>query len=350
MESLFANKIKSARLLNAMSQEKLAKQIGVSKQMISKYENQESLPSSDILIKLSNTLNVKPDYFFTPNLVELENVNFRKKSNFSVRRLNSIKEEIKLKLSDYIEIENILQIENTFDVDKYRKQCNSIEDIESIVIDLRNEWEIGLDPLHNITQLLEDKEIKVIEIEEIELKFDGLASLIDDKYALIAVNKNFTLERKRFTLLHELGHLLLDFSNFESEVDNKMEERICNRFASEFLFPKQSVIKEFGLKRNNISSIELEEIQKKYGMSIPAIFYRLKDCDVISDSRHSSFYRRINSNQKIKNWAYQERFQTPEISNRFERLVYRALAQELISATKAATLLKIPLEEILQKN
>lgn len=350
MESLFAQKVKSARILNAMSQEKLANKIGVSKQMVSKYEKQESLPSSDILIKLANALKVKVDYFFTPNLVELENVNFRKKSNFSVRRLNAIKEEIKLKLSNYIEIENIFQIENTFNLKKYRKEVKSIEDIESIVIELRNEWEIGLDPLHNITQLLEDNEIKVIEIEEEEMKFDGLASLVDVKYALIAINKNFGLERKRFTLLHELGHLLLDFSNYKDEVDTKVEEAVCNRFASEFLFPKQSVFKEFGKYRGRISSIELEEIQKKYGISIPAIFYRLRDCGVISDSRHKNFFKRANYDSRIKAWAYKQRFQTPEFSNRFERLVYRALAQELISGSKAATLLNISLDEILQKN
>lgn len=345
MNSLFSRKIKSARVLNAMSQEELAKKAGVSKQMISKYEKEQSMPSSTVLIKLAEILNVKPDYFFSPDLIRLEKVNFRKKSRLSQKRLNAIKEEIKLKLSNYIEIENILQIKNTFKIARNREKVKTLADIENLIIKLRTRWEIGLDPLHNITQLLEDHEIKVIEIEEPEKKFDGLAALIDEKYALIAVNKNFGVERKRFTILHELGHLILDFP----VADITTEESFCNRFASEFLFPRQSVIKEFGSKRSHISFKELEEIQKKYGLSIPAIIYRLVDCEVISKSSHTDFYKLINSNPKKKEWVNRERFKTPEVSNRFEQLVYRALAQELISGSKAAALLNVRLDEVLEK-
>lgn len=345
MKSLLAQKIKSARILNAMPQEELGNQVGVSKQMISKYEKELAVPSSSVLIKLAKFLKVKPDYFFTPDLVRLDKVNFRKKSSFPIKRQNALKEEIKLRLSNYIEIENILGIENTFKVSDYKNQINSIGEIEDLVIKLRNQWEIGLDPLHNITQLLEDNEIKVIEIEESEKKFDGLAALIDNKYALIAINKSFPLERKRFTLLHELGHLLLDLP----VCDVSTEESFCNRFAGEFLFPKQSVFKEFGEKRSHISSIELEEIQKKYGISISAIIYRLMDCGVISKSKQASFHIKINSNNKLKEWAHKQRFQTPEVSNRFEQLVYRALSQELISGSKAAALLNVKLDEVLEK-
>lgn len=101
MNSILSNKIKSGRTLRALSQQKLADEVGVSKQMISKYEKGLSVPSSKVLMKLAKTLRVSLDYFFTSAAVELGTINFRKRSRLSQRKLNSIKEEVRLKLSKF---------------------------------------------------------------------------------------------------------------------------------------------------------------------------------------------------------------------------------------------------------
>src|SRR5690625_5158582 len=92
MESTLSQKILSGRKLRALSQENLANEIGVSKQMISKYERGLSVPSSNVLIKLAKSLQVNLDYLFTPPAVKFGSVNFRKKSRLPIKRLNSIKE------------------------------------------------------------------------------------------------------------------------------------------------------------------------------------------------------------------------------------------------------------------
>lgn len=346
MKEIVSQKIKNARVINALSQQDLADMIGVSKQMISKYENGDSIPASSSLIKLAKSLNVKVDYFFSTNKIELGTINFRKKSKFSVKKQNALKELIKLKLESYIETEEILQIDYSFVNPLKSQQVNSLEEVETVVFALRNVWQIGLDPIHNIVQLLEDNEIKVLEIDEEENLFDGLATIVNDKFPVIVINKNFNVERKRFTLLHELGHLLLDLP----ECDVKTIEAYCNRFAAEFLFPMKSVIKEFGIKRDNISLTELIEVQKKYGISISAIVYRLVDAGVFSEGRQAEFYKKINFSPELKREVYKERFETPENSNRFEQLVYRALSQELISSSKASSLLNVNINVIKERS
>src|SRR5690554_3139657 len=335
MNSIISKKIKSGRKLRSLSQQKLADEIGVSKQMISKYENSISIPSSKVLIELAKALQLNVDYFFTPPTVELGNINFRKKSKLTTKRLEAIKEEVKLKLSNYLEIENILNIDNEFDISIQKRKLNAESDIESIVKEIREEWQIGFDPVHNITQLLEDQEIKIIEIAEADNLFDGMATIIDEKYAVIVINENFPIERKRFTLLHELGHLILDLP----ECSVEEEENFCNKFASEFLFPRVSVLREFGHQRENIALPELIEVQKKYGISIQAIVFRLVDCGILSKHRQTLFYKKINFDRNLKEHINQERFETNEFSHRFEQLVYRAYSQELISASKVASLL-----------
>ena len=87
-------------------------------------------------------------------------------------------------------------------------------------------------------------------------------------------------------------------------------------------------------------------LKKKYGISIRAIIYRLVDTGILSKNKHVDFYKRLNLNPSLKREVDKTRFETPEISNRFEQLVYRALAQENISISKASALLNKKIETL----
>ena len=337
-----AYRIKNARKLKMLSQQEVADEIGVSKQMISKYEKGQSIPDSTKLIKLANLFDLKIDYFFRANKVELGEINFRKKSRFSKKRQDSLKELIKIKLENYFWVEDALSIDYSFNNIIRNDKIQSLDDIEKVVLKLRQAWNIGIDPVHNIIQILEDKEIKIIELEDIDDKFDGLACFVNDKYPVIVVNANFPVERKRFTILHELGHLLLALP----ECDIRKEEQFCNKFASEFLLPKKIIIDEFGGKRRHITLPELIATQKKYGISIQAIVYRLVDAQILSKEQQKAFYQKINFNPSLKKEINQSRFKTPEFSNRYERLVYRAVSEENITISKASALLNSAVETI----
>lgn len=344
MDNIFGNKIKSARLMKGLQQEELAHAIGVSKQMVSKYEKGISMPSSSHLFQLADAIGVNVDFFFSEPKVDLGAVNFRKKSSFGIRKQESLRERIKAEIADYIEIEDLLQVNYSGVLASSLVEVQHFGDVENAAVTIRHQWDIGLDPIHNLIQLLEDYEIKVIEIDEATDAFDGLACTVNDNIPVIVVNRNFPVERKRFTLAHELGHLLLKMPSS----DNDTVEKFCNRFAGAFLLPQSAIIKEFGKQRSPISVTELIEVQKKYGISIKGIMYRLKDVGIISETRHAGFYRKLNANPSLKKEVDQERFVTPEYSHRFQQLVYRALSQDLISASRAAAFLKLPLEQVLE--
>lgn len=342
MENITGYRIKSARKLKGLSLQNVADELGISKQMVSKYENGLSVPPSSKLLILSKLFNQKIDYFFRSFKVELGEVNFRKKSSFSAKKQTSLKEQIKIKLENYLWIEDTLAIDSSFKNIISHKKIKTLSDIDDAVLHLRNSWKIGIDPIHNIIQLLEDKEIKIIELYDVDNKFDGLATYIDKKYPVIVVNGMFPVERKRFTILHELGHLLLNLPNCELAE----EEKFCHSFASEFLLPKHMLVNEFGNKRKHVSFTELVSIQKKYGISIPAIIYRLVENGILPKEYHKQFYKKINFNPSLKKTVNHSRFQTPEKSSRFKQLVYRALAQEDISISKASSLLNKGIESI----
>ena len=344
MKNIIAYRIKNARILKGLTLQNLADELLISKQMISKYEKGMSIPNSQNIIKLAKLLDQKVDYFFRNFKVDVGHVDFRKKSKFSIKKQKALKEQIKINLENYLWIEGLLSIDYSFKNVISNFQVSNISEIEQVVLQLRKKWDIGTDPIYNIIQLLEDKEIKVIELYDVDDKFDGLATFVNDKYPVIVVNGNFPVERKRFTLLHELGHLLL---NIEDSADSKQEETLCNQFASEFLLPRKFLINEFGGKRGNITLPEFISIQEKYGISIPAIIYRLVDAKIIAKEKHTSFYKKMNYDPQLKKRVNKSRFMTPEHSNRYNQLVYRALAQENISLSKASSLLNIDLNSIM---
>lgn len=345
MKNLIAYRIKNARKLKQLTQQEVADKIGVSKQMISKYEKGIAIPNSSKLIQLGKLFGQKTDYFFRSYKIKLGEVKFRKRAGFSKKRQASLKELIKLKLENYLWLEEILSIDSSFKNKIKNKRVASMEDIELVVEMLRKHWNIGIDPIHNIIQILEDKEIKVIELEQFDEEFDGLSCFVNDKYPIIVINKDFPVERKRFTLLHELGHLLLNLM----DVDERVHEKLCNKFAAEFLLPKKIIIKEFGGKRKHITLLELIATQKKFGVSIQAIVYKLVDAKILSRGQLDSFYEKLSLNPALKQEVDLSRFASPECSDRYKRLVYRALSEEVISISKASSFLDSNIEEIREK-
>ena len=193
----------------------------------------------------------------------------------------------------------------------------------------------------NVIDLLETNGIKVLEIDGSD-GFDGLSSVVNDLYPVIVLNKNFPSERKRFTAMHELGHLVL---NFPDDIPEKDEEKYCNLFASEMLIPESLFKKILGEKRHDISYQELKSIQLQYGISCDALMYKAKDFGVISENRYKTFCIQKSQRPDFKK-LFETSLYPEEQSNRFKSLVYKALSNESITVSKAAVLLRQDIEQV----
>ncbi len=86
----------------------------VSKQALSKYEIGAMNPTSNVFMAISEILKVKPDYFLKRSMVELGEIEFRKKAALSKKDEESIVELVRDYVERYLEIENILAIGNEF--------------------------------------------------------------------------------------------------------------------------------------------------------------------------------------------------------------------------------------------
>lgn len=283
---------------------------------------------------LCDALNVRPDFFFRETKVEIGELSFRKMDKLPVKEQNRIVEYTKDVLSRYLELEEILGIETRFrnPLEGY-SVVSSFEDVEKASVAVREAWDLGSDPIYNTMELLEDNHIKVVAIDS-EDGFDGLQTWVNHSLPVIVINTSRVKvkERIRFTILHELGHLLLPMSG----LNEKAKERSCNQFAAAMLFPREAAEKELGKHRNKMFIQELGELKKQYGISIQALIYRANDLDIISNR----YVKQLIFLMENNNWKITEpvEYTGDEGSNRFKQLLFRALAEEQISMSKAAVL------------
>ena len=336
LKEIFGARLKNARVIKGMSMKELCSKMNnlVSKQTISKYESGKMLPNTTNLISLANALDVMPDYLLRPFSVSLDRIAFRKKSKLSVKEENSIKERIRDKIERYIEVEEILNINSNFSNPIKNNSVNAPSDIYRIVAELRDAWQLGQDGIPYVIEMLEERCVKVIEMDAPDT-FDGLSGVVGDHKPIIVLNKNFPVERKRFTIMHELGHLLL---NFDESLPQKEVERFCNLFANEMLISHDVFKKLLGEFRHDISLNELRAIQSNFGLSVEAQMFKAKQLNIISDSRYKYFCITKNQNPAFKEQVEKSTYHE-EVSTRFESLIYRALASELITYSKASVLL-----------
>ena len=334
---IFSTRLKLARKMAGMSLQDLSDALNnkVTKQSLSKYEQGEMNPTSEVLLAIANVLNLKPDYFLRKKKLEMGKILFRKRAALSKKDEEAVTEKVRDYVERYIELEDILNISNYFENPVKDFKIEKKEDVRMAAEKLRLDWNLGDNPIPNLVEMLELRGIKVLLIDDVEA-LDGMAVFTSGGIPVVVVNKmGKPIERLRFTIIHELAHLLLDLSILED--NDKLVEEWCHFFSSCFLLPAKMLLKMIGgEKRNYIYINELIKIKEYYGISIRAIVHRLKYMKVITDSYYQRWVIYMSKQYGQKNEPGE--YKGEEVSKIFDLLIARGLSEGIISLSKAAAL------------
>lgn len=340
-------RLKLARSASGLSLRGLSDRMDnrVSAQAIGKYERNESMPSSGVLIALADALRVSVSYLAGDPGISLQSVDFR------TERVNSRKEEDRIKAMVLHKLERYLTIEDLLDLPSshWHKPLSAPYPVISDLLEadraassLRNDWGLGINPIPDMVELMEDKGVKVLFCRLSGA--DGLTTQVHrdgmpDAHVIV-VNQDHTRDRQRFTIAHEVGHMVLGIS---PSVD---EEKAAHRFAGAFLMPEEVLWSKIGKHRSDIDWRELLMLKLTYGMSIQAITYRCKDLGIISQALMGRLFD-IFEDDGWRSPPYREPLDMlGDRFGRFERLCFRALAEGAISESKASELLEVPVYDL----
>lgn len=350
---MLGERIKLARLKAGYSLRDLAAAMGgqVSAQAISKYENNQMVPGSSTLIALSRALKVSVLYLLNSQGIELIGVDFRAKASITKADQARVQTEVLEWVERYLQIERILEIDSEIwemPLPELRKP-SVVKEAEDLAEEVRVHWNLGHDPIPDLTELLEEWGLKVL-VVPLPQRVSGFTCMVQrgsdlTPVPVVVVNKNHTLERRRLTMAHELAHRVID-PELLTPVE---EEKFATRFAAAFLIPRQHFTRECGPFRHKLSYRELVNLKHLYKVSGAAVIVRMRDLSIISDSTLIYAFQSI-----ARKWRSEEPEPIEddpacgqlEEAKRFERLCYRALAEGLITVGKASELLRRPVAEV----
>ena len=335
-------RIRMAREMRGMSLEALSKAMNpsVTKQAISKYEKGLAAPGSAVVLALSNALNVAVDYFFRQQMVTISKIAFNNKSMLGASAAKAINEVVRDHVERYLEAVQSAGVQIPSLSNGWPKSVADEQAIVAMVKELRQSWNIGECALGNVIEILEQHGIIVLEIAD-QGDFQGLSGWVDDTYPIIVLNRSLNYESKRFTALHELGHILI-----AAEHDDKQMEKLCNIFADELLISEARLREMLGAKVKDLFINELENVRDSYGISIDVLLSKMQRMGVVSKSAYKSYLQQCSSDNNLRIRVEQSSRIKAETSHKFVNMVCRALSLDAISTSKAASLLNISVMDL----
>jgi len=335
---MIGDRIKQARNAVGLSTRQLGELANVSAMAISKYESGQNTPSSSVLLALAKALDVRTEYFFRNANVSLENVEYRKDDKLPEKIHNTIIADIVDQIERRVDLGKILPEawNNPFDKPKRLPAIDDFDIIETVAEQVRKYWDLGSNPVQDLIDTIEEHGVKVFTVNlNGEDRFDGLSATVDNM-PIIVVGSDWVGDRQRFTLAHELGHLIMHH-RMPEDWDEKTIESACHRFAGAFLAPRSEVLKALGNKRKWLEPQELMQLKHEFGLSMAAWTFRARDLGIISKQTMSELWKLFRQ----RNWKTTEpnpQYPKEEV-RRFKQFTYRALAEEMIGESKAAQLL-----------
>ncbi|WP_312420627.1 XRE family transcriptional regulator [Epilithonimonas sp.] len=279
-----------AREFRGYSQTELSNQIqGLSQSNLSKFEKGLGVLSEEIQKTIIDFLDFPEDFYNRKINSVIENANYRKRATVSKSKI--LKFENKCKIIGYV----VDELSESIEWPDFILAPLNVEDgfsPEYIANYTRRLIKLSIDePVKDIFSILESSGIILYEINEDE-KFDGVSFITDKGYPVIIVNKNFSNDRKRFTIAHELGHILMHNENNFPISSFREKEKEANQFASEFLMPENSI-------KNSLRNLRLNELGnfKNYWLtSMSSIIRRAKDLKCIDDYKYKYFLIEMSRN------------------------------------------------------
>jgi len=283
MPGFNGNRLKEMRIIRKMTLEQLAQALGMTKQAVSKYEHGQSIPTPETIGKMLRILDMPYKYLCKEDIsfnAECSALFFR--AGCTTTHGNVAFADIQCRWG----YEILSAVETPFEKLFNLPNFNNDLTIAERAIELRKHWKMGLLPIKNMIQLLERNGIFVFVINTTEVKTDAYSRIINNIPIIVLNKSKGTAVRWRFSLAHELGHLLLHggLSVRDFVLGEKKLEDEANLFAEYFLMP------EDGFK-NSVIATKLEHLiplKKEWGVSIAAILYHCNRIGLIDSQRSKS--------------------------------------------------------------
>lgn len=312
VETFQGARLKKARIYNGLTVAELAKMVSCSRQTISMYESGLNFPKDmEIVKQISIALGFPTKFFLEEDFsIATGSTYFRAQLTTSKK----YRDEQIQKMSLIAAIYSFLQ--EYIEFPQYKAVDYSALTPEEAAAKLRQEWNLGTEPIKNLIYEVEQHGILVTSFPTRTDKIDAFSEMINvDGRAvyLIAYSSNKTsAARIHFDVAHELGHICLhewseDIEALEPD-EFRERENEANAFAASFLLPERTFRKD--VERHATEIPYYTKLKAKWKVSIQAMIRRSCSLSIISMHEYQNMIRMLQKRGQRKSEPLDDKLQT----------------------------------------
>ncbi|MBP1127198.1 MULTISPECIES: ImmA/IrrE family metallo-endopeptidase [Pseudomonas] len=341
-----SERLKQLRLAFGMTQTTLAEMVGRASGNISKWENGLQVPEADAFQRLCEVFGVSENWLLEEQFRTDENTPFFFRSQVSAttsaREIAEVRlgwlQEVSYKLQESLEFIEV----NVPHLEERHCELISDEEIEQMASLCRQTWGLGIAPISNVVQVLENAGVVCARTTLGHLKMDGVSNwyeLDQRPYVLLVADKANGI-RNRFDAAHELGHVVLHRYISKEQYDSHyaLLEAQAHRFASAFLLPAESFLRE--VRWPTLDT--LLALKPRWKVSVAAMVRRCLDLEIINDTTTTRLWKARSARGWVKGEPMDSDFgfEKPQLIARGVKML---VENDVLSRSQVRQLLGLPL-------
>ena len=337
-------RIKAHRVAAGLSLRELSSRVPVSAQALSQYEHGRTRPRREVLRVIAGALGTRVEQLLrAPEEEWLGSAQIRELSIGRRKTLEKAQGSLLALTERSLALERKLGggfPSPTLPVMEEIRPIRDPEDAEELAQDVRRRWGLGTGPLPKLVSLLEARGVRIFELlhdEDVD-EFRACAASVwfpgasGPEFPVILVNGALSGVQRRFSLCHELAHMILP-NVWQHVLPVEVREECANWFAGALLLPTPALRDQLGRRRRSLSWYEFSEIQRQFGVGYYWIARRCREARIISRET----YRDLLDHYRRVEWS--EGPDVDESSTRLRRLAVRAITEGVATPEEAASLL-----------
>ena len=325
----YAVRLRQARMRRGWTLNDLAVRAGgkVSTMALSKYENSLISPSPEVLVALSQALELPPEFFSK----EVSLHNYTALFNFGPAFLHRDGSEQRYTAEEYFarhaELDDLLGAPEAKPLWKGPQGVNIYTKTEECVEEARQAMGLGRGAIDSMAGLLESLGILVWLYEGPDT-FEGAAGTCGPKLVVV-LNKSLSRGTVRLRAAKELSHMVWERGLAEFPI--KEWPSLCDKLARSLLMPGEDFREMLGARRRHVAMQEIRALAGYYGVTGEAVIARAADLECLAES--TAMRMRLAWIKSVKESGEVESLYAEE-PRRFELLLRRAMAEKLIPEEK----------------
>lgn len=283
-----------ARQYRDLTQRELAESVGTEASTVSRIENCLLQPSEPLAERLADRLRFPLSFFRQAErpygLPVSVHPMWRKKAAVGQREIDRALAAMNIwlmhlrRLIKAVEFRPVLPLPEV-DVETFDGGPEAVAQL------VRRAWLMPAGPVRDLTAWVERAGCFVAHVEMPDAAMDGLTLRSPDLPPCIFLNKHLPGDRLRYTLCHELGHVIMH------RLPTMNMEREANAFAGAFLMPANDIRRHFAGHRITLSL--LANLKPEWRVAMQSLLFRAGDLGYVKPNQARYLWSQFNA-QKIR--------------------------------------------------